>query len=240
VVTMTTVLAVVALWLGVPATVFGQGGVAGVVTDPTGAVLPRVTVEAHSPELIERVRTTTTDDAGQYRLENLRPGLYSLTFLLDGWSPFVRANVEVTGSSTATADAQLGIGPFADAVSVTAEAPPIDVYSAKHDVTLGGPLPRPCPAARSSNAVGVVVPGVVPPTNEPVRATATTSFPIHGGRSNEGRLLVDGLNVGSPPAGNSATSYTVDVGNAQDVTFSEAGALGEIETGGLVMNIVPK
>src|SRR5262249_57217813 len=98
VVTMTTVLAVVALWLGVPATVFGQGGVAGVVTDPTGAVLPRVTVEAHSPELIERVRTTTTDDAGQYRLENLRPGLYSLTFLLDGSSPFLLPNLQFPAS----------------------------------------------------------------------------------------------------------------------------------------------
>ena len=73
-----------------------------------------------------------------------------------------------------------------------------------------------------------------------VTGTATTSFPIHGGRSTEGRLLLDGLNVGSPPAGNSATSYVVDVGNAQEVTFSAAGASGESETAGLAMNIVPR
>ncbi|HMF95759.1 MAG TPA: TonB-dependent receptor [Vicinamibacterales bacterium] len=233
-------LAIVALCLAIPATVFGQGAVAGVVTDPTGAVLPHVTVEAQSPELIERVRTTATDAAGQYRIENLRPGLYSLTFLLDGWSPLVRTDVEVTGSATTTADAQLRVGPLTDTVTVTGQALPVDVYSAKHDVSLGGPLLKAIPTVRSYNAIVVLVPGVVTTTNDTVTGTATTSFPIHGGRANEGRLFVDGLNVGSPPAGNSATSYTVDVGNAQDVTFSEAGALGETETSGLMMNIVPK
>ena len=70
--------------------------------------------------------------------------------------------------------------------------------------------------------------------------TATTSFPIHGGRENEGRLLLDGLNVGSPPSGNSATSYAMDVGQAQEVTFTTSGGLGESETAGLRMNILPK
>jgi hypothetical protein len=76
--------------------------------------------------------------------------------------------------------------------------------------------------------------------NEIDTGTATTSFPIHGGRANEGRLLLDGLNVGSASGGNSATSYTVDVGQAREVTFTTAGALGESETAGLMMNIVPK
>ena len=76
--------------------------------------------------------------------------------------------------------------------------------------------------------------------NDIVTGTATTSFPIHGGRTNEGRLSLDGLNLGSPPSGNSATSYVVDAGNAEEVTFTTAGGLGEAETAGLVMNIVPK
>ena len=84
------------------------------------------------------------------------------------------------------------------------------------------------------------MPGVVTNVNDTVTGTATTRFPIHGGRTNEGRSLLDGLTVGSPPSGNSATSYVVDAGNAQEVTFTTAGALGETETAGLVMNIVPK
>src|SRR5262249_61068733 len=140
---------------------FGKGGVAGVVTDPPGAVVPQVVVEAHSPELIERVRTTTTDAAGQYRIENLRPGLYSLTFLLDGFSPFVRENVEVTGSSTATADAQLRVGPLSDTVTVTGEALPVDTHSSKHDVTLSGEVLRTLPTVRSYNAVVPLLPAAV-------------------------------------------------------------------------------
>jgi hypothetical protein len=86
----------------------------------------------------------------------------------------------------------------------------------------------------------VLVPGVVTNNNDTVRGTATTSFPIHGGRVGEGRLLLDGLNIGSPPTGNSATSYVVDLGEAQEVTFTTSNVSGEVETSGLVMNIVPK
>jgi hypothetical protein len=71
----------------------------------------------------------------------------------------------------------------------------------------------------------VLVPGVVTNVNDTVTGTATTSFPIHGGRTNEGRLFLDGLIIGSPPNGNSATSYVVDAGNALEVTFMTAGAL---------------
>src|SRR5262249_32922976 len=73
-----------------------------------------------------------------------------------------------------------------------------------------------------------------------VTGTFTMSFPNHGGRANEGRLSLDGLTVGGPSAGNSATSYVVDAGVADEVTFAGAGALGENETGGLVIGIVPK
>ena len=70
--------------------------------------------------------------------------------------------------------------------------------------------------------------------------TATTQFPIHGGRSNEGRMTIDGLNIGNPTGGNQPPGYTADIGNSQEVTFTTSGGLGESETAGLVMNIVPK
>src|SRR5262245_45421758 len=58
----------------VPAVVYGQASIAGVVRDTSGAVLPGVTVEAASPALIERVRSVVTDGTGQYRIVDLRPG----------------------------------------------------------------------------------------------------------------------------------------------------------------------
>src|SRR5262245_13582831 len=226
--------------LSLPATAFGQGAIAGVATDATGAAVQGVTVEARSPALIEQVRTAVTDAAGQYRIENLRPGLYSVTFLLDGFSPFVLTNIDVTGSSTLTVDAQLRVGSLTDSITVTGEVPLIDVHNASRELALNGDVLKTIPTVRSYNALLMLVPGVLTTTNDTVTGTATTAFPIHGGRTNEGRLQLDGLNIGSPPAGNSATSYTVDVGTAQEVTFFEAGALGEVETSGLVMNIVPK
>ena len=53
-------------------------------------------------------------------------------------------------------------------------------------------------------------------------------------------MTIDGLNVGNPPGGNQPPAYVADVGNAEEVTFSTSGGLGESETGGLTMNVVPK
>ena len=67
-----------------PLTASAQATIAGIVKDASGAVLPGVSVEAASPALIEKVRSAVTDGTGQYRVENLRPGTYSVTFTLDG------------------------------------------------------------------------------------------------------------------------------------------------------------
>ena len=136
----TATLVLLVFLICLPATAFSQGAVAGVVTDATGGVLPRVNVDARSPALIEKIRTTVTDAAGQYRIENLRPGLYSVTFRLDGWSPSVHTDIEVAGSSTVTVDAQLRLGTLSDAITVTGGVPLIDVHSSKREVALSGDI----------------------------------------------------------------------------------------------------
>ena len=77
-----------------------QASLTGTVRDTSGAVLPGVTIEASSPELIEKIRSAVTDATGQYRIENLRPGLYTVTFTLTGFSTVRREGVEVAGSAT--------------------------------------------------------------------------------------------------------------------------------------------
>ena len=88
------------------------------------------------------------------------------------------------------------------------------------------------PTVRSYNALVVVVPGVVTNTNDVATGTATTQFPIHGGRNNEGRMTIDGLNVGNPPGGNQPPGFSVDVGNSEEISFTTSGGLGESETAG--------
>src|SRR5256714_10871977 len=96
-----------------------QGAVAGVVKDASGAVLPGVTVEAASPALIEKVRTAVTDGQGQYKIVDLRPGTYTITFTLTGFGTFKREGLALTTGFTATADAELRVGPLEDIVTVT-------------------------------------------------------------------------------------------------------------------------
>src|SRR5436190_23668196 len=64
----------------------GNAGIAGQVRDTSGAVLPGATVEAASPALIEKVRSVVTDEQGQFRITDLRPGVYTVTFSLAGFT----------------------------------------------------------------------------------------------------------------------------------------------------------
>ena len=226
--------------LVIPHTALAQAVIAGSVKDTSGAVLPGVTVEATSPVLIEKVRNAVSDGNGVYRIEDLRPGTYTVTFTLPGFATLKREGIVLAGSFTASVDAEMKVGGLEETVTVTGESPIVDVSSARRETTIDNEVLKAIPTVRSYNALVVVVPGVVTNLNDTVVGTATTQFPIHGGRNNEGRMTIDGLNVGNPPGGNQPPAYVADVGNAEEVTFSTSGGLGESETGGLTMNVVPK
>src|SRR5262249_36912443 len=104
-------LLAVACLVIVSAVARAQGGcwIAGVVKDPSGAVLPGVTVEAASPALLEKTRTAVTDGAGQYKVINLLPGVYTVTFTLSGFAPLKREGIELTGSFVATVNADMKV-----------------------------------------------------------------------------------------------------------------------------------
>src|SRR5437870_1908272 len=91
--------------LSVPAVARAQvssSGIAGVVRDTSGAVLPGVTVEASSPALIEKVRTVVTDSQGQYKIVNLQVGTYVVTFSLNAFSTVRREGIVLSAGFTAT------------------------------------------------------------------------------------------------------------------------------------------
>jgi hypothetical protein len=233
-------LAVWACFALLPTAAAAQAVIAGTVRDASGAILPGVTVEASSPALIEKVRTAVSDGTGQYRIEDLRPGIYTVNFTLPGFSAFRREGIELTGSFTATVNAEMKVGGLEETVTVTGESPIVDVQSARRQTVIDSEVLKAIPTVRSYNALVVVVPGVVTNTNDVATGTATTQFPIHGGRNNEGRMTIDGLNVGNPPGGNQPPGFSVDVGNSEEISFTTSGGLGESETGGMVMNVVPK
>src|SRR5690349_2084193 len=91
---------------------FAQGSVgafSGVVRDTSGAVLPGVTVEASSDALIEKVRSVITDGQGQYKIIDLRPGAYVLTFSLAGFSTVRREGLVLTSGTTVPYNAEMKV-----------------------------------------------------------------------------------------------------------------------------------
>src|SRR5437762_3571194 len=105
----------------------GSASITGVIKDTSGAVLPGVTVEASSPVLIEKVRTVISDGNGIYRIVDLRPGTYTVTFTVVGFSTLKREGVELAGNFTATVSAEMKVGTLEETVIVTGEAPIVDV-----------------------------------------------------------------------------------------------------------------
>ncbi len=235
------------VWLGLfPASAYAQATIAGVVKDSSGAVLPGVTVETASEALIERMRTATTDGTGQYRIVDLRPGVYSVTFKLSGFSTVKRDGVELTGVATATINADLRVGNLAETITVTAETPVVDVQSVRRQTTVTGDVLNALPTARAYGAVMQLIPslttqaGFTPGARDVQVTPGMQVFGGQGGRDNEGRLQVDGIGTGAPLNGGGVSGYIADVTNAQEVAFTTSGGLGEAEVGGPTMSIVPK
>src|ERR1700704_1213667 len=129
-------LAVFALLVLVPAVAFAQASITGVVKDASGAVLPGVTVEASSEALIEKVRSAVTDGGGQYRIVDLRAGTYAVTFSLTGFSSVKREGIELTGSFTATINADMKVGTLQETITVTGETPIVDTQSVRRQTTI--------------------------------------------------------------------------------------------------------
>ena len=124
-------------------------------------VLPGVTVEASSPALIEKVRTAVSDGAGQYRLENLTPGDYKVTYTLPGFTTFEREGVEVTTGVTVTINADMRLGGVQETITVTGETPVVDVQnSTRVQRVLSDEILAALPASRGYGNLLTTVSGI--------------------------------------------------------------------------------
>ena len=203
-------LAVMALMALMPSLAHAQSSITGTIRDVSGAVLPGVTVEAASPVLIEKVRSTVSDGTGGYRLTELLPGTYSLTFTLPGFATVKRDGVEITGAGVITINQDLKVGDLQETITVTGETPIVDVQSTRRQQVIDDSTINALPATRGYNALVFLVPSVTGGSNQIDLMPAMRIFYSHGGRGNEGRTYVDGLSTGphSTVAAHPATSST--------------------------------
>jgi len=234
-----------ASFLLLPTLAFAQAAasITGIVKDSSGAVLPGVTVEAASDALIEKSRSAVTDGSGQYRIEQLRAGTYVVTFTLAGFNTVKRDGIELSGSFTATINADMKVGAIEETITVSGETPIVDTQSIRRQVTVSNEVISSMPAARSYAGVMMLIPATITQAGANLDIQVTPGMLVFGGaggRNNEARIQVDGLNTGAAFNGAGVSSYVVDIGNAQEISMTTSGGLGEAEVGGPSFSIVPK
>jgi hypothetical protein len=226
----------------VPSLVHAQATLAGVVRDTSGAVLPGATVEASSAALIEKTRTAISDGTGQYRITDLPPGSYTVTFALSGFNTVRREQVQVSGSGVIPISAEMRVGALQETITVTGETPLVDTQSTRRETVLNADIVAALPATRTYGALLNAIPGLQ--TNTGAAGAMTTPdmtfFTSHGGRQNEGRVHIDGLPVAASFNGGGVSTFTYDTANADEMQVLVSGGLGEAEQGGPSINLVPR
>jgi hypothetical protein len=224
----------------VPAAAFAQAAITGVVKDPSGAVLPGVTVEAASPALIEKVRSVVSDDAGQYRIVDLRPGTYLVTFTLPGFSVVKRDGIELSGDFVATVNVDLRVGNLEETITVTGESPIVDVQSTRVQTIIDRDVLTAIPSSRGATGIQSLIPGMSSNGDSGGITGGSGGMAgfMRGARASDSRTLHDGINTGW--AGANSNAAVSNVAGAQEVVLTTSGGLGEAETGGVVLNIIPR
>jgi hypothetical protein len=226
----------------VPAAAYAQASITGVAKDTSGAVLPGVTVEAASPALIEKVRSAVTDGSGQYRIIDLRPGTYTVTFTLTGFSTIRREGLELPADFVSTVNADLRVGTLEETVTVTGESPIVDLQTTTKRRTLDLNLIQNIPTARGYASVMLLIPSMVTTGGTIPNVQLSPGMIVfggRGGRQNEGQSQLDGLGTGAAINGGGVSGYG-QLENAQEVVMTTAGGLGEAEVGGPIVNMIPK
>jgi len=234
-------LAIALVLLFLPSAAYAQAAITGVVKDASGAVLPGVTVEAASPALIEKARSVASDDTGQYRIVDLRPGVYSVTFSLPGFTTVKREGIELSGSFVATVNTELRVGALEETVTVTGESPIVDVQSTRSQQIIDKDVITAIPSSRNINGIQAIIPGMtISGDAGGINATMQGgAAAIHGGRANDSRIYADGINMGWAGTGGGGGQMP-QVAASQEIAMTISGGLGEAETSGMVFNAIPR
>src|SRR5438128_4001202 len=171
------------------------GTIAGTIKDTTGAVLPGVTVEASSPALIEKVRSVVTDSQGNYKILELRPGVYKVIFTLPGFATYVREGIELTSTFTATVNAEMKVGALEETVTVSGASPLVDVQNTRTQNVLSREVIDALPTGQNLQAwASLVVGATVTPGSQDVggnRGEVVTRLAIHGSHAVDMKMLHD-------------------------------------------------
>jgi hypothetical protein len=234
----------IGIWIAAyPSVVLAQASIAGVVRDTSGAILPGVTVEAASPALIEKVRTVVTDATGQYRVVDLRPGTYSVTFTLPGFATVRREGLALGGEATFTVNVEMKVGTLEETVTVTGEAPTVDIQTVRTQSVLEQEVLSNLPSTRNYQSLHVLIPGVTIATNaQDVGGTrgSLSHFSAHGSHVRDSDTAIAGMSISDQAVGGGRSMYVPSTGETAEVTVTTSGGLAEQKKSGVFVNMVPR
>jgi hypothetical protein len=221
-----------------------SGSIGGVVKDTSGAVMPGVTVEAASPALIEKVRSVVSDAEGLYKIVDLRPGTYTVTFTLPGFSTVRREGIELTAGVTVTVDGELRVGALEETITVSGAAPLVDVQNTNAHKTMTRSTMDDLPTGRSFASYAVLVPGITAGRQDVGGSAAAwnESVTAHGSRSNDMPLLFDGMKYNTVwgAGGGGGNHWVINNGMVEETSIDVSGMTAEAQTSGVRINSIPK
>ena len=222
------------------------GTLTGTVRDASGAVLPGVTVEASSPALIEKVRTAVTDGTGQYRIINLPPGSYVITFTLTGFSTVRREGVDVSINVTSSIDADMRVGQVQETVTVIGGASVVDLQSTAQTTVADEKTFKELPSGGSWVNIAQLIPAINSAFfgNRDVGGLqgdqTGTQVSVHGGIPGDGVSMIDGMRIGNMYLSSNLTNMSLSALIYDEVNLSFSGQMPESGTNGVIMNAIPK
>lgn len=231
-------------WGGSAGTASAQSasGIAGVVRDASGGVLPGVTVEAASAALIEGTRNAITDSNGQYQIIDLRPGDYTVSFTLPGFRTVRRDGIRLSASFTATVNAEMAVGQLEETITVSGAAPLVDVRSSVAQSVMTREMLDTIPSGKDPFAVGQLIAGVT--TNTPdVGGTQIMQQPtlqVHGSSNNDNVFMIDNVQIQHIGFGGNQTGFYFNDGLMDEISYQTSSLPAEAPVGGVQINMIPR
>ena len=231
--------------LAAPVAAFADSSIAGIVTDATGGVLPGVTVEVTSPALIEQTRSVVSDAAGAYRIVDLRPGTYKVTFTLPGFNTFVRDGIVLETDFTATINASMKVGGVEETITVSGASPVVDVSSTMSRTVLSQEQIEALPTGRSYQSLSATIPALSPAGSGRFDVGGASQMwqgtvVAYGSLANDTALEVDGMSVMTLLNQGSIAGVYHNQGAYQEMSYQVVAGTAESQTGGVRINMIPK
>ena len=213
-----------------------DAGIAGIVSDDTGGVLPGVTVTAASPALIEQQRIAITDGEGRYAFANLSPGDYTVTFSLPGFNQILRDGITLTSGVTANINAELGVGGIEETITVTGASPVVDIQNVRRQTLATAEVLSTLPmSTKHVNNLVTLTPGFTGLADVGGRYSSQVGGSYHGKLGT--KVAMDGMGVENS-FGNS--SYQINAAAVQEMVMQTTGISADTNADGAVVNVIPK